>query len=86
MTERKWKVGDRVICNDPDYGKWFRQDGEIVGGYDGLWVVRFSDGVELNHYSHELIPALESASELDAIERDLKDLFARMRAEIERLK
>lgn len=88
MTTREWKVGDRVICNDPGYTDLvYRQEGVIARKHsEDLWGVEVS-GCELAHYGHEMI-LVEGAheSELDAIEREFTDLFTRMRAAIERLK
>lgn len=78
MTDRKWKVGDRV-----KYGPGIATITSAPGVLSNCWTIRYDNGVVGLAYSHEMQRA---ESELDAIERDFKDLFDRMRAEIERLK
>lgn len=95
MTKREWKVGDRVArkrehdCTFPEYlaGKEYiveevDEEGDpripAPGNIGWFWAGDACDVFDVLNS--------DPASELDAIERDMADLFSRMRAAIERLK
>lgn len=95
MSDPKFKAGDKVICKDEGYSRHcMNANGEIIERVrDGVWQVMVDIAVEgikqrLTFYEGdlELIQPSPPPSEIDAIERDMADLFARMRAAIERLK
>jgi hypothetical protein len=76
MTKRDWKVGDWVQC-----GSLAKVTSLPKGDFE-YYVIQYENG----DVGWANADELEPASELDAIERDMADIFARMRAAIERLK
>jgi hypothetical protein len=58
----KHKIGDKVICNDPQYAR-YGQIGTIVDIYDGkLYSVRFWTTkrfyTDLYHFENEVLPVM----------------------------
>lgn len=91
MRDHDWKAGDIAEFKEDAMG--YKKDGLYkvsrldhagdpiltLNGMDDAWF-----GCQLSQYAKRIPGRVND--ELDAIERDMTDLFARMRAAIERLK
>lgn len=95
MTTREWKVGDRVVRKrkfDDAYPEYISGQEYVVEEVEEGGDPRIPADGNLGWFfasdAREVFEVVQSApiSELDAIERDMADLFARMRAAIERMK